>query len=238
MRKPFLIPLLLAAVLLLSACKGTAVPKAAAVSPAPEPAETGSVPTEPSDPEPHVTDAVPSAASVSLPGETVPPPKPPDILVIVFSATGTTLGVAERIAALTGADLYRVVPLEPYTAEDLNWRDQNSRATLEQHDSSARPGISDPLPSLDGYKTVFIGYPIWWGEAPRIMETLVESLNFKGIDLIPFCTSGSSPIGESWLTLAKKGSGGMWYEGKRFPGSVSDEELAEWIEGFGLPRQR
>ena len=122
------------------------------------------------------------------------------VLVVYFSATGTTRGVAEKIAALTDADLVEIIPAQPYTAEDLNYNDRTTRATVEQNTPDVRPEIANDI-SLDGYTMVYLGYPIWWGQAPRIMSTFVESHDFTGITVIPFCTSGSSDIGQSDDTL-------------------------------------
>ena len=97
------------------------------------------------------------------------------VLVVYFSATGTTKGVAEKIAGITGADTYEIKPAQEYTDADLNWNDSNSRSTKEQNDSSVRPEIGSEAVSLDGYSTIYIGYPIWWGEEPRIMDTFVEN---------------------------------------------------------------
>lgn len=155
-----------------------------------------------------------------------------DTLVIYFSETGNTRGVAEKIASITDADIYEIKAAEEYTDADLDWNDSDSRATREQNDASARPEIgSDPV-SLEGYKTVYIGYPIWWGEEPRIMDTFVESHDFDGITMIPFCTSGSSDIGKSAKNLADNAGSGNWLEGERFDGGVSEEELKSWIEGL------
>ena len=153
------------------------------------------------------------------------------ILVVYFSATGTTKGVAERIAKMTHADIYEIVPVQPYTKEDLNYNDKSTRATKEQNDPAARPAIGSADISLDDYTTVFIGYPIWWGDAPRIMSTFVESHDFDGKVVIPFCTSGSSGIGNSGSDLAAKAGSGKWLDGARFAGSVTDEKLKEWISG-------
>ena len=155
-----------------------------------------------------------------------------DTLVVVFSATGTTKGVAEKIAAITDADIYEIIPAEPYTDEDLNWNDSNSRSTKEQNDSSARPAIGSEKISLDGYKTIYIGYPIWWGEEPRIMDTFVESYNFDGIKMIPFCTSGGSGIGRSGKNLEEHAGSGNWLDGDRLQGSASEEDLKSWIDGL------
>ena len=115
-------------------------------------------------------------------------------LVIVFSATGNTRTVAEKIAAITDADIYEIIAKETYTEADLNWHDKNSRTTIEQNDPSSRPEIGSGEVPLEGYTTIYIGYPIWWGEEPRIMDTFVEKYDFTGITMIPFCTSGSSGI--------------------------------------------
>ena len=153
-------------------------------------------------------------------------------LVVYFSATGTTKGVAEKIAAITGADTYEIKAAQEYTDADLNWNDSNSRSTKEQNDSSVRPEIGSEAISLDGYTTIYIGYPIWWGEEPRIMDTFVESYNFDGITLIPFCTSGGSGIGRSGQNLADNAGSGTWLDGKRFDGGVSENELKSWIGGL------
>ena len=154
------------------------------------------------------------------------------VLVVYFSETGTTRGVAEKIAALTDADLYEITPAQEYTDADLNWNDKNSRTTLEQNDGSIRPEIgSDPI-RLDGYTTIYIGFPIWWGEEPRILDTFVEGYDFTGITMIPFCTSGSSGIGRSGQNLAENAGSGSWLDGKRFGAGVSETELQAWIDGL------
>ena len=151
-------------------------------------------------------------------------------LVVYFSATGTTKGVAEQIASLTGADLYEITAAEPYTDDDLNWNDSNSRSTLEQNDKSVRPAIgSEPL-SLDSYSTVFIGFPIWWGEEPRIMDTFVESYDFSGKTVIPFCTSSSSPIGSSASNLHALAPDAAWKDGRRFAIGTSRETIDAWLK--------
>ncbi len=153
-------------------------------------------------------------------------------LVIVFSATGTTKGVAQKIAKLTEADLYEIIPAEPYSEADLNYNDRNSRTTIEMNDQKSRPKIGSEDISLKGYETIYIGYPIWWGDAPRIMSTFVESHDFTGMTVIPFCTSGSSGIGRSGENLEKQAGTGKWLKGARFAGSVSEDDLKKWIDGL------
>ena len=150
------------------------------------------------------------------------------VLVLYFSATGNTKLLAERIARLADADIAEISPAQPYTAEDLNYHDRSTRASAEQNDSSARPAIAEDI-SLDGYSVVFLGYPIWWGQAPRILNTFVESHDFSGITIIPFCTSGSSDIGSSDDALAALAGSGSWLDGRRFAMSISDDELLSWI---------
>lgn len=152
-------------------------------------------------------------------------------LVVYFSATGNTRSVAEKIASITNADIYEIKAAQEYTDADLDWNDSESRTTKEQNDASARPEIgSDPV-SLEGYKTVYIGYPIWWGEEPRIMDTFVESYDFSGITVIPFCTSSSSGIGNSGQNLTENAGSGNWLEGARFSGGASEDELKAWVNG-------
>ena len=152
-------------------------------------------------------------------------------LVVYFSATGTTKGVAEQIASVSGADTYEITAAQTYTEADLNWNDTNSRTTLEQNDKSVRPAIGSETLSLDAYSTIFIGYPIWWGEEPRIMDTFVESYDFTGKTMIPFCTSGGSGIGASGSNLAANAKTGTWLEGARLSGS---SDIKGWIDGLGV----
>lgn len=154
------------------------------------------------------------------------------VLVVYFSATGTTKDIAEKIAAAEGADLYEIKAAQEYTTEDLNWHDSKSRSTVEQNDSSIRPEIGSEAVSLDGYTKIYIGYPIWWGEEPRIMDTFVESYDFNGITMIPFCTSGGSGIGRSGMNLADNAGSGNWLEGRRFGAGTPESEISSWIEGL------
>ena len=121
---------------------------------------------------------------------------------------------------------------EPYTEADLNYNDNSSRSTSEQNDKSVRPEIGSDDIALEGYTTIYLGFPIWWGEEPRILDTFVEKYNFDGITVIPFCTSGSSGIGRSGSNMEELAGSGTWLQGERFSGGVSEEELKSWIEGL------
>ena len=157
-----------------------------------------------------------------------------DMLVIYFSATGNTKEVAEKIAEDLEADIYEIVPAVPYTDEDLDYGDDTSRATAEQNDPDSRPEIGGEDINLSNYSIVFIGYPIWFGQEPRIMDTFVENHDLDGKTVIPFCTSGSSDIGRTGDSLAEKAGKGNWQTGKRFAGGASEDEVRSWIESLGL----
>lgn len=156
------------------------------------------------------------------------------VLVVYFSATNTTEQVAERMAQEMGADLYEIVPEDPYTEEDLNYNDSGSRASMEQNDPEARPAIAGDVYPIDSYEVVFLGYPIWWGEAPKIMATFLERYDWTGKTLVPFCTSGSSGITASVETLQPLAEGAVWQEGRRFEGDTSQEEIMAWVEELGV----
>lgn len=166
--------------------------------------------------------------------ESVSDPSGKNVLVVYFSVTGNTKTIAEKIAILTDADIYEIKPAVEYTDADIDYGDSNSRTSKEQNDSTARPEIQSETISLEGYDTIYVGYPIWWGEAPRIMDTFVESYDFGDITMIPFCTSASSGIGNSGKNLAKNAGSGNWLEGKRFSANVSENELKEWVDDAEL----
>ena len=153
-----------------------------------------------------------------------------DTLVAYFSATGNTRAVAESLAALTGADLYEIVPADPYTEDDLDYGNSESRTSLEMDDPDARPEIAGEPLDLTGYTTLYLGYPIWHGEAPRILSTFVESRDLDGLAVRPFCTAGGSGIACSVEAIKALAGAGTWLEGQRFSASVSDEELQAWID--------
>ncbi|MBQ3427591.1 MAG: hypothetical protein IJH37_10715 [Clostridia bacterium] len=156
-------------------------------------------------------------------------------LVACFSATGHTKPLAEYAAKYLGADFYEIVPEEPYTDDDLNYSDSNSRTTKEQNDSLVRPKISGGVQNMDGYDTVIIAHPIWWGQAPKIIYTFLESYDFSGKTLTTMCTSGSSPLGSSANNLkALTDDSVTWLESRRFSIGASESEVQEWLDGIGL----
>ncbi len=161
------------------------------------------------------------------------PEEKTDILVAYFSATNTTEKLAEYAAEILGANLYEIMPAVPYTDADLAYY-TNGRADKEQNDSSCRPEISGSVSNMSDYKTVFIGYPIWHGQAPRIISTFLESYDFSGKTIVPFCTSHSSGIGSSDTNLHDLVNGANWLSGKRFGGSASKNDISEWIKALNI----
>ena len=156
------------------------------------------------------------------------------VLVAYFSATNTTKGVAEHIANGLNADIYEIVPEEPYTDADLNYNDNNSRTTIEMNDPDSRPAISGSVEDMGQYDIVFIGYPIWWGQAPHIVYTFFECYDFSGKTIVPFCTSGGSGMGSSATNLEPLTDGADWLPGKRLYGSDSQDTVMEWVNSLGL----
>ena len=156
------------------------------------------------------------------------------ILVVYFSATGTTKGVAEKLAEGLSADLYEIVPEEPYTDADLNWNDSSSRTSIETEDPTCRPAIAGELPDLTPWDTILIGYPIWWGDVPRIVSNFVENVDLTDKTLAVFFTSGSSGLGSSMKQLEEQAGAGTWLEGKRFSTRTTVEELTEWAAGLNI----
>ena len=157
-------------------------------------------------------------------------------LVVYYSATGTTKGVAETIAQVTGGDLFEVEPTKPYTSADLDWTDDNSRVSREHNDESLRDVelVSTTVDNWDSYDTVYIGYPIWWGIAAWPVDNFVKSNDFTGKTVIPFCTAASSGIGDSGNLLKDMAGTGDWKDGERFHGGASESEISSWIESLGL----
>ena len=159
-----------------------------------------------------------------------------NVLVVYFSATGSTQAVAQTIADTLEADIFEIEPSDPYTSEDLNWTDAESRVNAEHEDTSLRDValVSDSVENWDSYDTVFIGYPIWWGIAAWPVSSFVAANDFAGKTVIPFCTSSSSGLGESGELLAELAGSGNWQQGQRFRSSADAEEVVEWVNSLDL----
>ena len=152
-------------------------------------------------------------------------------LVAYFSTSGVTKGVAEKLAKVVNGDLYEIKPEQPYTEADLNWMDKNSRSSIEMKDHSSRPKVSGKLDNMNEYDVIYLGFPIWWYVAPTIINTFLESYDFSGKTVIPFATSGSSGMGNTVNELKPSCSESTkWHEGTRFPASVSEDDLENWLE--------
>lgn len=165
------------------------------------------------------------------PAATAPPAEENSgTLVAYFSCTNNTEGIAKHIAEGLGADIYEIAPEIPYTEADLDYN-TDCRANREQNDESARPGISGSVENMARYDKIYLGYPIWWGNAPKIIFTFLESYDFSGKTIIPFCTSGSSPIGSTDAMEALT-PGAVWLEGHRFSGGSSSDTVMEWVNGI------
>ena len=159
-----------------------------------------------------------------------------NVLVVYYSASGNTETAANYIAQATGGDIFEITPAEPYTSDDLNWTDDNSRVSREHEDESLRDVelTTTEVENWDSYDTVFIGYPIWWGIAAWPVDGFVEANDFSGKTVIPFCTSSSSGLDQSGELLAQLAGTGDWQEGQRFRSSASQEDVNEWVDSLGL----
>lgn len=157
-------------------------------------------------------------------------------LVAYFSAGGTTARAAKALAKAAGADLYEIRPAVPYTRADLNWMDRNSRSSVEMNDRHSRPALADPkIPiAMDKYDVIFLGFPIWWSAAPTIINTFLESGNFRGKTIILFATSGGSGLGQSAANLRPSAPGADIVNGKVLNGRLSEESLIFWIKHLEL----
>ena len=209
----------------LAACGGTAdVPSPTAV-PAAEPTAEPAEPASPAEAAGTGTPAAGEAGTES--GKT---------LVVYFSATGSTRRVAEIIADTLSADVFELVPAEPYTGDDLNWNDPASRVSREHEDESLRnvPLTTTEIPDWDAYDTVFLGYPIWWGIAAWPVDGFVAANDFTGKTVIPFATSASSGLGQSAGLLEALTNTGVWQAGQRFSSGAGEASVQEWVKGLGL----
>ena len=157
-----------------------------------------------------------------------------NILVLWFSPNDTIKAAAFVVADTLHADLFEIEPEIPYTEEDLNYNDSSTRATVEQRDAEARPGMKE-IPELEGYDVILLGYPIWWGQAPKILYTLFENVDFSGKTIYPFCTSGSSSVVSSAEDLAKLTDDDVsWMEAKRLSNGSTEEDIREWASSLDI----
>lgn len=172
-----------------------------------------------------------SSQSSEKEGDEATADTPKTILVAYFSATGNTQSVAEKIASHLDADVFELKPVEPYSQDDLNYNNGNSRVAREHEDSSLQDiALEQTTPeNFDQYETVFIGYPIWWGQAAWPVDAFVTDNDFAGKTVVPFCTSASSPIGSSAQNLHALNETGTWLEGKQFSSSATQSDVDEWI---------
>lgn len=221
MKKLTSILLLAALALSLAACGSSA------------PANTPAPTTAPAE----ATEA-PADTAAETPADTAEAaaPETGKVLVVYYSASGNTARVANDIAEAAGADVFEIVPVEPYTSDDLNWTNQSSRVSVEHDNPDARTVelVSTEVPDWDSYSTVFIGYPIWWGIAAWPVNGFVSANDFTGKTVIPFATSSSSGMGASGALLAQLASTGDWQVGQRFSSGASASDVQDWVNGLDL----
>ena len=153
------------------------------------------------------------------------------VLVAYFSASGTTKGVAQQLAEVTGGTLHEIKPEQPYTDADLDWRNKQSRSSVEMEDKTSRPAITDKLPNMQDYDVVYVGFPIWWYTCPTIINTFMEAYDFTGKTVIPFATSGGSSIKKACEDLKAAYPNVNWKEGKLLNGT-SKKDLETWVKGL------
>ncbi len=153
-------------------------------------------------------------------------------LITYFSTSGETKKLASTLAAVVDGDLFEIRPKVPYTAADLDWRNKTSRSTIEMNDAACRPPIANAVTDIDQYDTIYIGFPIWWYEAPRIIQTFLESYDLTGKTVIPFATSGGSEIGNTDAILQRSAKTANWKLGKRMRADASTQEVAAWVESL------
>ena len=155
-------------------------------------------------------------------------------LVAYFSASGETSRLAKTVAEVTGSDLFEIKPEVAYTSADLNWNDKHSRSTVEMNDAGSRPAIAGEVANMARYDTVFVGFPIWWYQAPRIIESFLESYDFSGKTVIPFATSGGSGMGRTAEILRNCCPGAEVDTGKRLSSRESAASVRKWVESLHI----
>ena len=229
MKRTLSLFLTVALMLTLAACGSTGRQDSNSASSAPE----GDTPTS----------TIPETPPAKQPEDTTPAedqtPEGTDdgekkVLIAYFSATNNTENIANHLNDILDADLYEIVPETPYTADDLNYNDSSSRSSQEMNDPDSRPVISDSVENMEQYDVIFLGYPIWWGEAPRIINTFLESYDLSGKTIAPFCTSVSSPLGSSATKLQDLTDSATWLEGQRFSGGASVSDVQSWVDSLNL----
>ena len=229
MKRTLSLFLTVALMLTLAACGSKSGQDSTSSSPAPE----GNTPTS----------TAPEIPPANQPEDTAPtedqPPEGTDdsgkkVLIAYFSATNNTENIANHLNEILDADLYEIVPEQPYTADDLNYNDSSSRSSQEMNDPDSRPVISGSVENMEQYDVIFLGYPIWWGEAPRIINTFLESYDLSGKTIAPFCTSASSPLGSSATKLQDLTGSAAWLEGQRFSGGASVSDVQSWVDSLNL----
>lgn len=154
-----------------------------------------------------------------------------DVLVAYFSVTNNTKKLATYAQEYLKSDIFEIIPIEKYTSADIDYH-SDCRANKEQNDDKARPEIAYTISDISQYNTIVLGYPIWWGQAPKILYTFIESYDLSNKTIIPFCTSGSSPIGSSATNLAKSAPNANWLAGKRFAANTTKEEIGHWLDTY------
>lgn len=150
------------------------------------------------------------------------------VLVAYFSASGVTKKMAEKLSDAVGADIFEIKPETPYTDADLDWQNSKSRSSVEMNDRNCRPAIAEKLDNMNQYDVVFVGFPVWWYREPSIIDTFMEEYDFAGKAIVPFATSGMSPVGDSGKNMQALAPDAKVAAGKRFPNSVSANELKKW----------
>lgn len=216
-----LIALLLSLMLVFSLAACGNNPQAAETEPA------TSTPVSEETQEPETSEETEAADTESTGGKT---------LVVYYSASGNTENVSNVIAKTLGADLFELEPVEPYSNDDLNWTNDDSRVTREHENEDERDVelVSATVDNWSEYDTVFIGYPIWWGIAAWPVDEFIETNDFTGKTVILFATSASSGMGQSGELLAEMAGTGDWQEGQRFRSGASEDDIVAWVEGLGL----
>ena len=159
-------------------------------------------------------------------------------LVVFFSASGVTARLAEKLSKVVNGDLHEIYPKQPYTSNDLDWLNKESRSSIEMNDKSYRPAIANKVENMDKYDVIYIGFPIWWYIAPTIINTFLEQYDLNGKRIIPFATSGSSGMGNTNEELKNSCGNAILLEGKRFDTSVNEADLGHWIDSLQINHRK